>query len=341
MNRLRMDLQLFAEGGEAPAAPAASPATGAESSAAGTGVISAGDTLGNGQQVQNAQVAAELNRQIKRHPELRKVYGQRPQSAQPAQQPAQAEAQPDENAIQAEWEELKKGKYKDLYGADVQNAIKDRFKNQANLQQQLDELQPIIDAAKKIYGVDDTAAIREAIQKDDRLAQLEEEEAEAAGMTVDSFRTMKELEEQNARYRQQEQQSIQQQMLRNHFQKLTQQAEELKQIFPGFDLIKEMEENPEFARLTGPNVGVSVKDAFYALHGEQLAAESMKAGMERAQKQLGQTIRAQGMRPIEGAAHGQGQPAAQAPMDFRNMTRQERDKFRSQVKTGKVVIPGG
>ena len=223
----------------------------------------------------------------------------------------------------------------------MQNAIKDRFRNQADLQKRLDELQPILDAAKKIYGVEDTAAIREAILRDDRLVQQEEEEAEAAGMTVDSFRTMKELEAQNARYRQQERQTVQEQMLRNHFQKITQQAEELKKIFPEFDLAKELEEYPEFARLTGPNVGVSVKDAFYAIHGEQLAAQSMKAGMERAQKQMGQTIRAQGMRPIEGAAHGQGQPAAQAPMDFRTMTRQERDKFRSQVKTGKVVIPGG
>jgi len=340
MNRMKMDLQLFAEGGEASAAPAAAPAAGAESSAAGTGAFSIGDTLGNGQQVQNAQVAAELNRQMKRHPELKKVYGQRPQAAQPAQQPAQAEAQPGEKTIQEKWDELKKGEYKDLYGADVQKAIQDRFKNQADLQKQMDELQPILDAAKKIYGVEDTAAIREAIQKDDRLVQMEEDEAEAAGMTREAYNTMKQLQAENERYVRQEQQSIQEQMLRSHFQKLSQQAEELKQVFPGFDLIKEMEENPEFARLTGPNVGISVKDAFYALHGEQLAAQSMKAGMERAQKQLSQTVRAQGMRPIEGAAHGQGQPAAQAPMDFRNMTRSEREKFRSQVKSGKVVIPG-
>ena len=340
MNRIKMDLQLFAEGGEAPAAPAASAPAAAAEPAAGTGTISAGDTLGNGQTVQNAQVAAELNRQMKRHPELKQVYGQRPKAAQPAQQPAQAEAQPGEKTIQEKWDELKKGEYRDLYGQDVQKAIQDRFKNQADLQKQLDELQPILEAGKKIYGVQDTAALRKAVENDDRLRQAEEDEAEAAGMTVDSYRTMKELEAQNARFRAQEQQSIQQQMLHNHYQKLVQQAEAMKQTFPDFDLQAELE-NPAFMRMTSPNVGISVEDAFYAIHGKNIAAESMKAGMERAQKQLGQTIRAQGMRPIEGAAHGQGQPAAQAPMDFRSMTRSEREKFRSQVKSGKVVIPGG
>ena len=113
MNRINMDLQMFAEGGEVSgtvgdAAPAA-PAAGAESSAAGAAPIAAGDTLGNGQTVQNAQVAAELNRQMKRHPELRKVYGQKPKQAQPVQQPEQAEAQPGEKTIQEKWDELKKG----------------------------------------------------------------------------------------------------------------------------------------------------------------------------------------------------------------------------------------
>jgi len=150
---------------------------------------------------------------------------------------------------------------------------------------------------------------------------------------------MKKLEEENRRHTEREQQSIQEQMLHNHYQKLVQQGEEMKRIFPGFDLQEELK-NPEFMRLTSPNVGVSVENAFYAIHGKDVAAESMKAGMVRAQKQLGQTIRAQGMRPIEGAAHGQGQPAATAPMDFGRMTRQERERFRSQVKNGKVVIPG-
>ena len=339
MNRLKMDLQMFAEGGEGGGeAAAAAPVSGTQAStgsnAAGAASFNAGDTLGNGQQVQNAQVAAELNRQMKRHPELRQVYGQKPQAQQ-----AQAEEQPAEKTIQEKWDELKKGEYKDLYGRDVQKAIQDRLKNHADLQKELDELQPILAASKKIYGVEDTAALAEAIRNDERLLQQEEDEAEAAGMTVEAYRTLRQVEEDNRRYKEQEQKSIEDQMLHNHYQKLVQQGEELKKMFPGFDLQEELKD-PRFMRLTSPNVGLSVEDAFYAIHGKNVAAESMKAGMERAQKQLGQTIRAQGMRPVEGAAHGQGQPAAAAPMDFRNMSRSQREQFRNQVKAGRVVIPG-
>ena len=328
---------MFAEGGEAAAAGTAgtAPAGGAESSAAGAAPILAGDTLGNGQQVQNAQVAAELNRQMKRHPELRQVYGQRPQQAPQAQ----AEAQPAEKTIQEKWDELKKGEYKELYGQDVQRAIQDRLKNHADLQKQLDALQPILDAGRKIYGTEDTAALLEAMNNDERLIQRDEDEAEAAGMTVESLRTMRKLEEDNRRLTQMEQDSIQNQMLHNHYQKLVQQGEAMRQLFPQFDLQEELKD-PQFLRLTSPEVGLSVEAAFYAIHGKNVAAESMRAGMERAQKQMSQTIRANGMRPVEGAAHGQGQPAAQAPMDFRSMSRADREKFRSQVKNGRVVIPG-
>ena len=340
MNRIKMDLQLFAEGGEggaAGSAPAPTAPAAAESSAAGTQPASfqQGDTLGDGRQVQNAQVAAELNRQMKRHPELRKVYGQRPQGTTPQNQPAQAEAQP-EKTIQERWEELKKGEYKDLYGKDVQSAIQDRFKNQADLQKQLDQQNAVLELAMKDRRVNSVEDLLKSYQEDDSLYQ---EEAEEAGMTVDAFKTMKAIEKENARLTQLEQASIQDQLMRSHFTKLTQQAEELRKVFPDFDLRAELQ-NPEFFRLTSPEVGISVEDAFYTLHGKELAAASMKAGMERAQQQLGQTIRAQGMRPIEGAAHGQGQPAAQAPMDFSHMTRKEREAFRSQVKSGKVVIPG-
>lgn len=340
MNRIKMDLQLFAEGGEGGStvsAPAPAAQAAAESSAAGTQATSfqQGDTLGDGRQVQGAQVAAELNRQMKRHPELRKVYGQRPQGTTPQNQPAQAEAQP-EKTIQERWEELKKGEYKELYGQDVQSAIQDRFKNQADLQKQLDQQNAVLELAMKDRRVNSVEDLLKSYQNDDSLY---EDEAAEAGMSVDSFKTMKALEKENARLHQMEQASIQDQLMRNHFTKLTKQAEELRKVFPDFDLRTELQ-NPEFFRLTSPEVGISVEDAFYTLHGKELAAASMKAGMERAQQQLGQTIRAQGMRPIEGAAHGQGQPAAQAPMDFSHMTRKEREAFRSQVKSGKVVIPG-
>lgn len=343
-----MDLQLFAEGeGAVSADTGAAQAAGGiagETPATAAGIrgsLRTGDTLGNGQQVQNAQVAAELNRQMKRHPELRKVYGQRPT------QPAQAEGQPGpagtpERSIQERWEELKNGEMKELYGNDVRAAIEKRFKNQADatkqvseLQQQIAEQDALLKMAMKERGVNDLAGLRDSYDHDDSLV---ENEAAEAGMTVESYRTMKALQAENERLTREREQSIFERRMQNHYEGLVRQAEELKSIYPNFDLETELND-PKFMRLTSPEVGISVKDAFHLIHQDEIMGLTMKAGMERAQQQMSQTIRARGMRPVEGAAHGQGQPAAQAPLDFNNMTRPERNKFREQIKKG-LVIPG-
>ena len=337
-----MNLQMFADGEgavAAEAAPAAPASGGAEIQAAGTeSMIRAGDTLADGRQVQGAQVAAELNRQMRKHPELRKVYGQRPQETTPQKQPEKAEAQPAEKTIQERWDELIKGEFKELYGQGVQNAIKDRFKNQQDATKQLEAQNEVLAMAMKDRGVQSLDELKKSYQETD--PQIEEE-AERAGMTRESYLTLKALQDEIHRRDERDRQTLEEQANINHYRSLVQQAEELKKIVPDFDLQKELNTDPEFFRLTTKEVGLSVKDAFYVRHGEEIAAASMKAGIERAQKQMGQTIRAQGMRPVEGAAHGQGQPAVKAQFDFNAMTPQERKKFRSQVLAGKVVIPGG
>ena len=336
-----MNLQMFADGenaGAAEAAPAVPEGGGAEIQAAGTGsAIRAGDTLADGRQVQGAQVAAELNRQMRKHPELRKVYGQRPAAAQQqAQSPEQAEAQPAEKTIQERWDELIKGEFKEMYGQGVQNAIKDRFKNQQDATKQLEAQNEVLAMAMKDRGVNSLDELKKSYQTTD--PQIEAE-AEKAGMTTESYLSLRALEQEIKRRDERDRQAMEEQANINHYRGLLQQAEELKKAVPEFDLQEELKD-PEFFRLTSPEVGVSVEKAFYLKHGKEIAAASMKAGMERAQKQMGQTIRAQGMRPVEGAAHGQGQPAVKAAFDFNQMTPQERKKFRSQVLAGKVVIPG-
>ena len=337
-----MNLQMFAEGesaGAAEAAPAAPEGGGAEVQAAGTeSAIRAGDTLADGRQVQGAQVAAELNRQMRKHPELRKVYGQRPGDAQQqAQATEQAEAQPAEKTIQERWDELIKGEFKEMYGQGVQNAIKDRFKNQQDATKQLEAQKEVLEMAMKDRGVQSLDELKKSYQSTDPTIEAE---AEKAGMTTESYLSLRALEQEIQRRDERDRQAMEEQAHINHYRGLVQQAEELKKAVPGFDLQEELKD-PEFFRLTSPEVGVSVEKAFYLKHGKEIAAASMKAGMERAQKQMGQTIRAQGMRPVEGAAHGQGQPAVKAAFDFNAMTPKERERFRSQVKAGKVVIPGG
>ena len=325
-----LNLQRFAEEG---AGMEAAPEAGAETAAAETAapaepMINAGDTLPDGTRVQNARVAAALEKQMKRHPELRGVYGQ----AQAKPQPAQG-AEPAEKTIQERWEEAKKGEFAELYGQDVQNAVRDRFKNQQDTSAQLNALEPMLKVLRERAGVESNDDLIKHVMDDDSLY---EEEADAAGMTVSAYRTFKQLEQQNAEMRAREEQSLQDQMFREHFGKLVQQAEAMKQQFPNFDLQEELK-NQKFFQLTSPDVGVSVEDAYFAVHHKELGPQMMAYGMERAKQQMGQTLQAQRNRPAEGAMKGQGQPAAALRVDPRNMTRAERNEIKRQVRMGKRV----
>ena len=324
-----LDLQRFTEIGAAEAAPES---TGAETEAAESApaepVINAGDTLPDGTRVQSAQVAAALQKQMKRHPELRGVYGQ----ARQQQQTAAAEESA-ERSIDERWEEAKKGEFAELYGRDVQNAIRDRFKNQRDVSGQLDALEPMLKVLRDRAGVESNEELIQHVLDDDSLY---EEEASEAGMTVAAYRQFMEMKAERDEMQEREQESIQEAHIRDHFGSLTQQAEELKSKYPDFDLQKELE-NREFFRLTSPDVGVSVEDAYFAVHHRELAPQMMAYGMERARQQMGQTIQAQRNRPAEGAMRTQGQPAAALKIDPRNMTRREREEIKRQVRMGKRV----
>ena len=340
MKKYAMNLQLFAEDGAA-AATAGGGAEAGTAAETGTiaGEIQVGDTLGDGSQVTDARVAAALNRQMNRHPELRKVYGQgrqqaAPQQAQEAGQEANAQAVNQPEDIQARWEAAKKGEFKDLYGQDVQKAIQDRFKNQNDANQQLNAMKPMLDALMKKAGVNSIDELSQMIMNDDSLY---EEEAEERGMTVEQLKGMKELEAENARLRQAEERA----QYRQHINGLMQQGEELKAKFPDFDFFKEME-NEQFRNMTSPQMGMTVEQAYYAIHGQELVPQLMAYGMQRAQQQMGQTIQAQRSRPMEGAMNSRNQAAAEPKMNPNNLQKQDRHKIKEWVKAhGPISFDGG
>ena len=333
MNRIVLDLQYFAEEGAAAAgAPAGAEGLGignaAENSAPAP--VRMGDTLADGTKVPSARVAAALEQQMRRHPELRNVYGQggTQQQAQEAPQPEQAE-QPQTDTIQARWEQAKKGEFKELYGQDVQRAVQERFKNQADAQQQLDALQPMLQVLMKRADTKDLDELKRLIVEDDSNY---EEEAEARGMTVEGYKDFLAMQEENRRLKQEEEQNN----LKGHIAGLMQQGEELKKIFPDFDFLTEMQ-NEQFRNATSPEGGMTVKQAYYAIHGDELMPQMLGYGMKRAQEQMGQTIQAQRQRPAEGAMRGQAQQAASLKINPANLTRKERDRIRNLIHGGANV----
>ncbi len=122
--------------------------------------------------------------------------------------------------------------------------------------------------------------------------------------------------------------------LRQHFARLNRQGEELKKTFPDFDLMREMR-NPAFLRMTAPGTGVSVKDAFYAVHGEDIQRESMQYAAVQAGRRIAASVQAGASRPVENGAQT-AVPVA-IGIDIRSMDKKQREEYRRRIRSGEII----
>jgi hypothetical protein len=121
---------------------------------------------------------------------------------------------------------------------------------------------------------------------------------------------------------------------------LERQAEALKRIYPSFDMAEEMK-NPVFQRMTHPNVGISVEDAYFTVHRKQIQQATIEATAQQAAQKLSNAVQSGSRRPVEGGVSGQ------APSDntfsYKTATKEERDRFkayiRSEMAAGRKVYP--
>lgn len=320
MEKLYLDLQLFADGGAGAAGGDGGAAAGAEGA---TGVT--------------APDAGE-RRQKRVNPLANVKYG-----VQPQQEEAQGEvaATTDDAANTANQDEGKKS-FKDLikgeYKADAdawaQELIRNRFKQNSELEEKLNSMNPLLEALGKMHNVDptDIQQLTNIILDNDSLY---EEEAMQRGMSVDALKAVKQMERENEVLKQREQQSIADMRMRQHFDGLAKQADELKQLYPGFDLMAEMQ-NPEFARLTAPGVGVDVRTAYEVIHRDEMRGAEMQFAAQKSAERMANAVRANGMRPQENGMNGQQAPV-NVKTDPRTLTRADREEIKRRVARGEKI----
>ena len=120
--------------------------------------------------------------------------------------------------------------------------------------------------------------------------------------------------------------------LRDHFNLLTQQAQALRQQYPDFDLAQEMQ-NPIFARLTAPGVGIDPAIAYEVVHHRSLRESSRQNDLVR----IGQAIQAGSLRPGENALISTHMPSP-ARTDPRNLSSADRLDIHRRVARGERVV---
>lgn len=314
------DLQLFAEGG-------AGAAGGDGGAAAG-----AGDATGVN------VPAAEGRKQRRTNPLANVKYGVQ-QDAAPNGGVATADGGAANNAGQAEgkksFEDLIKGEYKEDFDARVQDIIRNRFKQNSDMEERLNALNPLLEGLGKLHNVDptDIQQLTDAVLDNDSLY---EDEAMERGMSVEALKAVKQMERENETLKQREQQSLADARMREHFDKLARQADAAKEYYPGLDLMAEMQD-PTFARLTAPGVGVDVRTAYEVVHRDQLRGAEMQYAAQKSAERMANAVRANGMRPVENGLNGQ-QTASPVKTDPRTLTKADRAEIRRRVANGEKIV---
>lgn len=317
-----INLQLFTDGG------AGAGAAGADGAGA-SGVTQQAAAADTGDMPQAAAAGRKRGRQ---NPLSNVRFGIQDGANEQAPQPAeQQHPKPDADA----WNELKNGQYKQQFDADVQTILKGRLKGAEENQARLDKLSPMLSEMARRMGKDpsDIDGIVAQYMDDDSLY---EEESIRTGTPISVLKQLKQMERQRNEAQAQVSRFTEEAQNRAHILNLIQQAEQLRQKYPQFDLQQEMQ-NERFVAMTAPNGGCSVEEAYFALHHRELAGDAMQFAAQRAQQQAAQTIQANMARPTENGV-GAAAPAADVRSDPSRLTRQELKEIARRVHAGDTSI---
>lgn len=327
-----LDLQLFAEGGDAGGAAGGKGAAVVTPADDGQAALEA---LGVPKEKISERAKNAVAKQ-KRQMAKTQTKSQAPQAAAEGSEGTQtqqtAEAPKTGDAPQRmTWDEIMKDPE---YNREMQSLIRARLKG-------MDALRPALEMLASRYQLDvsdpsklDEAALSKAIMEDDSLW-----EAKAGEMGVEPAvaRRLDQLERFEAQRAAEQQRTAEEEAFRQHIRTLDAQAQELKKNFPQFDLMQELQ-NPAFRRMTSPQGGVDVKTAYYALHFDEIQKATADAAAQRAAEQVAASVQANRGRPVEHGTSGQAPTAA--VVDHSKMSREDKDRMNAMIKSGKKIYPG-
>lgn len=228
------------------------------------------------------------------------------------------------------------------YNRQMQAVVQSRLKSAKGAEEALAKLTPALELLARKHKLDpsnmDYEALTKAISDDDSYY---EDRALQMGTSVETAKKIDQQERDTARQKKAEELTLQEQRIRNHFAGLEQQAKEFQQIIPGFDLQTELK-NPAFLRMTSPNVGISVRDAYYAVHHDEMQEAAMRAAAKATEQNISNNIQARQRRPDENGISGQAPSAT--TFDYSKASPEQREAFkrdlRARMARGEKVYPG-
>ena len=231
----------------------------------------------------------------------------------------------------AHFEALIKGEYKDLYDARVQDTIQKRLKGTSETVEKYNALAPVLDLLANKYGVDvnDANALSKAIEDDETFY---ENEAIERGLTVQQVKEIRKMQRENNALRMQMQEAERRQQADAVYSRWMQEADEVKKIYPAFDLQGELQ-NEQFRNLLMSNV--NVRTAFEVIHRDEIIPAAMQYTAQKIQEKTVNSIRAGQNRPAEGAMGNRS--AVTVKSDVSKLTKADVDEILRRVERGEKI----
>lgn len=205
-----------------------------------------------------------------------------------------ADAGQEEFPARMSWEEiLADAEYRACYDAAVQAIVQKRLRKRHGAEACLERMQPLFEALALRYG-----------------GEAEPEKLDVESLTALVLRGLEKNIDDSEK-------------LMAHLAGLMEQEAELKKLFPDFELMRELED-PGFLKLTAPHNGLSLADAYYALHRDEIGRAAAKQSLLA----LSRSIRSGGERPRELGDCRQGQSFSRHPG---SMSRAQREALKKRI----------
>ena len=227
------------------------------------------------------------------------------------------------------YQDIVNGEYKDQYAEDIQRIINRRFKETKGLQEQVDAQKGLIDTLSARYGVTDINDLVKAVNDDTAFWK---EAAEEAGMTVEQYKKVQQLQAQNKALLQNEQKRQLDAKVQSQLAQWSQEEAEMQQKYKGFSLAKEMQD-PQFMAML--KTGLPMEHAYKVQHMDELIADARMTTAATVEKATIDNIRANGARPQENGSSPQS--AFTVKDDVSKLTKKDRAEIARRVARGERI----
>ena len=141
------------------------------------------------------------------------------------------------------------------------------------------------------------------------------------------------MERENAQLRAEMQAQRTQEQASAQYAAWMQQAEQVKAIYPSFDLATEIQ-NEQFRRLLQSNI--PIQTAFEVIHKDEIIPAAMQYTAKQVEAKVANNVRSGQRRPTEGAAGRSG--AVQVKSDPSKFTKADMDEIARRVARGERIV---